>query len=190
MKRQTGIFVRGQLLIIAGLIAAVIASNHSAFAGTTNVKGSYAETFVTTNFSYDGISPAITSSHADNDNIGGPFSGQMLVEYLINGNPCMAPDGSAGASFVVVQVTLADNYNQGHIYYAGAGAAAGGGCASNTTGRVGATITLSVVGGTRKFANASGSITLTITAQVLAGSSSPFQLFGDSHVTKTGSITD
>jgi len=79
------------------------------------------------------------------------------------------PDGSAGVTFVLVQATLTDNYHQGQLYSAGKGKADGGGCASTTTGRVGETITLSVLGGTGKFANASGSIKLTFIGQVLAG---------------------
>jgi hypothetical protein len=51
MKRQTGVFIRVQLSIMTGVIAAVIASDHTAFAGTANVKGSEVGSFVTANFS-------------------------------------------------------------------------------------------------------------------------------------------
>ena len=187
MKRQTGVLVRGRLATVAVVIAAAIASNHSASAGGTNVKASYDETFVSANFSYDGASPATLGSHSGYDNIGGRFTGQMLAEYFINGNPCKAPDGTDGVEFVLVQARLADNYHQGQLYATGTGAADGSGCAG-TTGRVSETLTLTVTGGSGRFDHASGLITLNFIAQVLAGGSSPGELFGDTHVIKTGQI--
>jgi len=181
------------LSLITGVIAIVAAPNHNAFAGTVKVKGSYAETFASVNFSYDGVSPATLGTHAGIDNIGGPFTGQLLAEYSFTGGACRAPDGTQGLSFVLVQAAQADNYLQGQLYAVGTGAADGRGCASTTTGSVGEMLTLAIVGGTGKFANASGSIKLTFTAEVLAaGQAFPagsFGIFGDTHVTKTGSVT-
>ncbi len=179
--------------VIAAMIVTVAAPNHNAFAGTVKVKGSYAETFVSVNFSYDGVSPATLGTHTGQDNIGGRFSGQMLAEYLLTGNSCTAPDGSAGVTFVLVQATAADNYNQGQLYYAAVGASAGSGCASSKTASVSETLTLPIVGGTGKFASASGSIMLKFTGYTLAAGqawpSGSFGIFGDSQVTKTGSVT-
>jgi len=182
--------VCSKLWVTVGLIVIVTASNHDAFAGT--VKGQEAGTFVTANFTYDGASNAGLATYTGDDNIGGPFSGQDLEEYSFTGGSCAAPDSSVGTVIVLVQATRTDTYKQGQLYSAGAGAASGTGCVSDTTGRVGATLTFSVTRGTGKFANASGSLTTTITAQVLAAPGSPpgsLGLFGARQVTRTGSVT-
>jgi hypothetical protein len=183
--------VFSKLSTMVGIIA-VIASSHNAFAGTVAIKGREAGTFVTANFTYDGASNAGVATYTGDDNIGGPFSGQDLEEYSFTGGSCTAPDSSVGTVIVLVQATRTDTYNQGQLYAAGVGAADGTGCVSDTTGRVGATLTLSVTGGTGKFANTSGSLTTTITAQVLAAPGSPpgsLGLFGARQVTRTGSVT-
>jgi len=181
--------IPSKLLIATWIIAAVIASNHKAFAGTVNVKGSEAGTFVPSNFSYNGDGDAGLTTYAGKDNIGGPFIGQDLEQYSFTGGSCTAPDSSAGSVFVLVQATGVNIYNQGQLYLAGAGAADGSVCASNTTGSTRAILTFSVTGGTEKFANASGSITLTIVAQVLAFSPSNFGLFGSRQASITGAVT-
>jgi len=86
--------------IMAVVIVAMIALNHNAFARTKTVKSSYAETFVTANFSYDGASPTLLGTHAGDDNIGGQFTGQLLSEYSLTTNPCTALDSSAGVAFL------------------------------------------------------------------------------------------
>src|SRR5262249_23117149 len=99
MKTSITLPIAGRFLVIAGVIACMTGVSHSAFAGTAKVKGSYAETFITANFSYDGVAPATTSSHAGNDNIGGQFTGQMLCEFRANGGACRFADGDAGVLF-------------------------------------------------------------------------------------------
>src|SRR5690348_2161020 len=125
MKRRNGVLLSSQLAIMAGVIAATMAWDHNAFAGTVKVKASYGETFVTANFSYDGASPAALGSHTGHDNVGGHFTGQMLAEYFINGAPCKVSDGSDGEGFVLVQARLADNYHPGQLYATGTGESAG-----------------------------------------------------------------
>jgi hypothetical protein len=171
---------------------AVIALSHNAIAGTGAIKGREVGTFVTANFTYDGASNAGLSTYRGHDNIGGLFIGQDLEEYSFTGSGCTAPDNSAGTVIVLVQATRADSYHQGQLYSAGVGAADGTGCVSNTTGSVGATLTLAVTGGTGKFANATGSLTTTITAHVLAAPGTPpgsLGLFGARHVIRTGSVS-
>ena len=197
VARREGVLVTAEslcskLLIMVGVIAAVIASSHNGFAGTVAIIGREAGTFVTANFTYDGTSNAGWSTYKGDDNVGGRFTGQDLEEYSFTRSSCTAPDHSVGTVIVLVQATRADIYNQGQLYSAGVGAADGTGCVSNTTGRVGATLILSVTGGTGKFANASGSLRTTITAQVLAAPGSPpgsLGLFGARRVTRTGSVT-
>jgi len=181
--------IPSKLLIATWIIAAVIAPTHKTFAGTGNVKGSEAGTFVPSNFSYNGDGDAGLTTYAGHDNLGGPFTGQDLEQYSFTGSSCTAPDGSAGSVFVLVQATGVNIYNQGQLYFAGAGAADGSGCASNTTGSTRAVLTFSVTGGTEKFTNASGSITLTIVAQVLAFSPSNLGVFGARQASITGAVT-
>ena len=138
--------VRPKLWVTLGLIVILMASNHDAFAGT--VRGHEAGTFVTVNFTCDGASNAGLATYTGDDNIGGPFSGQDLEEYSFTGGSCTAPDSSVGTVIVLVQATRNDTYKQGQLYSAGVGAADGTGCVSDTTGRVGATLTLSVARGT------------------------------------------
>jgi len=179
---------RAKLWIAAGVLAAVIASHHNAFAGTVNVKGSEAGSFVTANFSYDGISPALLAIYAGRDNVGGPFNGQEISEYSFTTGSCTAPDGSAGFPFVLVQADEVDTYHQGQLVSTAKGQADGKGCAGNT-GITGAVLTLSVSYGTGKLANASGSITETFTCPTLAFNATS-GIFGACQVTRTGSVTD
>jgi hypothetical protein len=181
-----------RLSIMAGIIA-MIASNRKAFGGTVTVKGSDAGTFVTANFTYDGVAPAISITYAGSDNLGGPFTSQDIGEYVGTGSSCTAPDGSAGTVFVLVQATEVDTYNQGQLYSTGTGAAAGSGCTSNTTGSFGLSETHSVIGGTGKFADASGSIAGTTTGKDLAVPGSPpgsLGIFGAFQDVRTGAVTD
>jgi hypothetical protein len=180
-----------KLSIMAGIIAAVIASNHNAFAETIKVKGSEAGTSVTVNFSFNGVTPANYSTFTGSDNIGGPFSAQQIADFSLDTGSGMAPDGSAGTVAVLIQSTEVDSYNPGQLYSTGVGAAAGSGCLSNTTVSFGLTVILSVTGGTGKFANASGSLTYTETGTILAAPGSPGSgLFGAFQATRTGAVTD
>jgi len=175
--------------IMAGVIAAVIALNDAAFAGT--VKGSKAGTFSTANFSFDGAGPGLMAIYTGCDNIDGPFNNQRITEASVGTGMCTAPDGSAGTPFVPVYQIEVTTYHQGQLY---SGGAAGSYCASNTTGSVGATLRFSVFGGTGKFTHASGSITQKYTCQTLAaGQAAPngsLALFGGCQVTITGSVSD
>jgi hypothetical protein len=175
--------------IMMGAIAALIASNQNAFGGTVKVKGSEKGASITVNFSFNGITPANYSTYAGSDNIGGPFSGQQIADFSLGTGSCTAPDGSTGTVAVLIQSTEVDSYNQGQLYSTGVGAAAGSGCLSNTTVAFGVTVTLSIAGGTGKFANASGSLTYAETGTILAAPGSPGSgLFGAFQATRTGAI--
>src|SRR5215469_15022044 len=90
-------------LSIVGIIAALVASNHNAFAGGGGISGGETGTFVTVNFTYDGTSDAGLTTYSGRDNIGGPFHGQEIDEYSFTGTACTAPDHTAGSAFVLVQ---------------------------------------------------------------------------------------
>lgn len=93
-----------ELAIIAGVIAVLVARSPGALAGTVNVKGSIAGTSVTANFTFDGVSQALSVISTGNDNIGGPFTSQEIVEAtLVAGSVCTAPDGSTGIVFEPVE---------------------------------------------------------------------------------------
>jgi hypothetical protein len=182
-----------KLVIVAGVLAGVILSNQSVFAGTVKVKGSEQGTALTANFSFDGVAPASSITFTGTDNLGGPFNGQDVGEYAATATSCTAPDGSAGTAFVLVQAKEVVNYKAGQLYSSGAGAADGLGCASNTTGSFGLTETHSVIGGTGKFEDASGSITGKVIGQTLAAPGSPpgrRGLFSGFQATESGSVND
>jgi hypothetical protein len=182
-----------KLVIVAGVIAALmISSNPSAFAKTVTVKGSGQGTGLTSAFSFDGVTPASSIISTGKDNIGGTFNTQDVAEYAFTATSCTAPDGSAGTKLVLVQAAVVINYKRDQIYTSGTAAAGNSGCASNTTGSFGLTETHSVIGGTGKFINASGSITFTVTATILAAPGSPpgkLGLFSGFQDTFSGSVT-
>jgi len=152
--------VCARLLIIAGVIAAMVALNQSALAGTTSLSGSDLATAITSAFSYDGAAPAISSVlYTGADNVGGPFVAQDVSEFIPTSTGCTAPDGTAGNIFNLVRGTRAVIYTQGELDLGGSGAANGTVCASHTTNSFGFSVTFAVLEGTGKFAGASGSIT-------------------------------
>jgi hypothetical protein len=186
-----------KLSIIAGVLVAVLATNHNTFAGTVNVKGSGSFTSVGANFSFDGTShPGNPNGTAGQelligtDNIGGPFTGQEIGEYTLDfSTNCTAPDGTAGVGLGLIQAVRAVTYNQGQLYSFAQGPTTG--CISLSTGEFVETETHTVFGGTAKFGGASGSITLTLTGRVLASPAPPgFGLFTAAAITETGSISD
>ena len=94
--------------------------------------------------------------------------------------------------FVLVKASAVINYEKGQVYSSGTAAADNSGCASSTTGSYGLTETQSVIGGTGKFANASGSITYTVIGNTLAVPGSPPGKLGDFSAfqyTRSGSVT-
>jgi len=166
--------------------------NPNAFAKTVAVKGSAQGTGLTANFSFDGVTPALSIISTGKDNLGGTFNTQDVGEYAFTATSCTAPDGSAGVEFVLVQAAGVTNYKGGQIYTSGTAAAGNKGCASNTTGSFGLTETASVIGGTGKFANASGSNIFTVTGTTLAAPGSPPGKLGDFNAfqdTFSGSVT-
>jgi hypothetical protein len=181
------------LVIAAGVIVIlIISSNPSAFAKTVTVKGSSQGTALTANFTFDGIAPASSITSTGKDNLGGTFNAQDVGEYAVTTTSCTAPDGTAGTKFVLVKAAAVVNYESGQLYTSGTAAAGNSGCESDTTGSFGLTETSSVIGGTGKFANASGSTTGTVVGNTLAAPGSPpgtFGLFSGFQATSTGSVT-
>jgi hypothetical protein len=185
-----------KLVIGAGVIAVLmISSNPSAFAKTVKVKGSAQGTDLTSAFSFDGVTPALSIISTGKDNIGGTFNAQDVGEYSFTAGSCTAPDGTAGTTFFLVQSAAVYNYEDGQIYASGTAGAGNSGCTSSTTpgtGSFGLTETVSVIGGTGKFANASGSITFTVVGDGLAAPGIPpgkLGSFGGFQYTTRGSVT-
>jgi hypothetical protein len=182
-----------KLVIVAGIIAIlIISSNPSAFAKTVNVKGSGQGTALTANFSFDEVVPALSIISTGKDNIGGTFNAHDVGEYAFTATSCTAPDGTAGVETVLVQAVEVRTYNKGQLYTSGTAAANNTGCSSSTTGSFRTTETHSVIGGTGKFANASGSITQTVTGTGLAAPGTPpgkLGLFFGFRYTMSGSVT-
>jgi hypothetical protein len=185
-----------KLAIGVGAIALLImSSNPRAFAKTVTVKGSGQGTDLTSAFSFDGAAPALSIVSTGKDNIGGTFNIQAVGEYSFTADSCTAPDGSAGTAFFLVQAAEVINYKDGQLYLSGTSATGNTGCTSSTTpgtGSFGLTETETVIGGSRKFAKASGSITFTVVGTGLAAPGSPpgsLGSFGAFHYTTSGSVT-
>ena len=185
-----------KLVTVAGVIAIlIISSNPSAFAKTVTVKGLGQGTDLTSAFSFDGVAPAVSIVSTGKDNLGGTFNIQDVGEYSFTATSCTAPDGTAGTTFFLVQSAAVINYKGGQIYTSGTAAAGNSGCTSSTTpgtGSFGLTETVSVTGGSGKFAHASGSITFTVVGTGLAAPGSPpgaLGTFGAFQYIMSGSVT-
>jgi hypothetical protein len=183
-----------KIAVIAGAVAVLIVSKPIAYAETPETnKGVLKGTFVTANFSFDGVAPALLVTFSGTDNVGGPFKGQEVSEYSPTETSCTAPDGSEGTIFNLVQSVEVVTYRQGQLYTAGAGASAGSGCRSNTTGSLIVHQMHSVTGGTGRFVNASGTYGGTSVGQTLAAPGTPqgsFGIFGAFHGTESGSVAE
>jgi hypothetical protein len=183
-----------KIAVIAGVVVVLMASKPETFAKTKQTnKGSLSGTFVTANFSFDGVAPAMLVIFSGTDNVGGPFTGQEVGEYSLTGTSCTAPDGSEGTVFDLVQGVEVVTYEQGQLYNAGAGASAGSGCRSNSTGSFIVSQTHSVTGGTGRFVNASGTYGGISIGQTLAAPGAPpgsFGVFGAFQGTESGSVSE
>jgi hypothetical protein len=179
---------------IAGVVAALLALKPIAFAKTKQTNnGSLSGTFVTASFSFDGVAPATLVMFSGIDNVGGPFTGQEVAEYSVTGSSCIAPDGSVGSAFDLVQGVEVVTYQQGQLYTGGAGASAGTGCQSNTTGSFIVNQKHTVTGGTGRFVNASGTYGGTSIGQALAAPGTPpgrDGIFGAFQGTESGSVAE
>jgi hypothetical protein len=180
------------IAVIAAVIVVFMASKQLAFAkAKQSTNGSLSGTFVTANFSFDGVTPATLVTFSGSDNVGGPFTGQEVAEYSATGANCTAPDGSEGKVFDLVQGVEVVTYQKGQLYTAGAGASDGSGCQSNTTGSFTVSQTHAVTGGTGKFVNASGTYGGTSIGQALAAPGTPLGssgIFGAFQGTESGSV--
>jgi hypothetical protein len=180
-----------RLRCVAGSLAALaLLTVGSSPAFAKSVKGSGHNTSVTTNFSYDGIAPALLFTGSGNDNIGGSYDLQGVNEFSATATPCTTSDGNPGLTFNLVESDGAGTYNGGQLYFTAVGATAGSYCLT-ATGEFTGSVTYDVSGGSGKFAHASGSVTITFKGQTLAAPGSPpgsRGVFGAAKFTESGSV--
>lgn len=134
------------------------------------VKGSSAGSFVTANFSFDGVEPGLTSIVNGSDT-NGAFGGQGYTEYVATGDACTAPDKTAGDQYRLVGAWLVTNYK--NAVQLVAGSKNGSECVSTSTGVFGGTITYTIAGGSGKYLGATGTGTDNFEGVVLFPDVSP-----------------
>ncbi len=151
-------------------------------------KGSDAGSYVTVNFSFDGAAEATVTTYAGRDNLGGPFTGQSVAEYVDAKTTCSLPSGGTGEKYTLVGGMSATTYsgtlNQVYAYWTSAVL-----CVDLSTGAEAGSFTQEIIGGSGKLANVSGTATGTFQGQGLAAPSSPGNgLFGAVQTQLSGSI--
>jgi len=141
-------------------------------------------------FSYDGLALVDVGNLIGHDNIEGNFVAQDYSETAATGSgTCTAPDGTAGSNYPFVEDFQINTYPSGDqmIWFFGTGSPV---CTSNTTGSFGGTENGTIVGGSGKFANASGPIHESYTGVTISSPASPGSgyIYIDQN-TVTGSLT-
>ena len=154
-----------QCRLLMAITLAMICAAVPAEAASENLKGTSFLTFVSANFSYDGLAPANLNLARGQDNLGGRFSSQGVSEYTV-GLSCHEPDGSLGTEFDLLQLDSVNVYSDGQIFATASGPSAAHLCAT-AAGLIVGIATLRVTGGTGRFVNASGTLVVTFTGQVL-----------------------
>ena len=176
-------------LSVVGLaLVVVLISVSDSLAQANPVKGSGAGTFVTANFSYDGLAPAVSTTQSGTDTVAGPFTRQTVAESKPTITACTAPDSTAGLQFDLVAADTVTTFNTGQLYASAVASPTNHECVSNTTGSFGGAQTYTVNGGTGKYATATGTVTSTFTGQILTPSGAK-GIFGAEQFTSTGSVT-
>jgi len=184
---------RGLGIVLGLALVALLLSASESLAKAITLKSSGTGTFVTANFSYDGVNPASYNTGSGKDNLGGQFTFQEVNEFgPATATTCTAPDGTAGLQYNLVASNGVATYNTGQVYSSAVASSSNHSCISNTTGSIGGTVTHTVDGGTGKFAAAAGTSTATVTGNILAAPGTPpgaGGLFGAFKFTSTGSVT-
>jgi hypothetical protein len=179
------------LRVVSGLaLMLVLISASESLAVTQNTSGSGSFTFVNSNFTYDFVSPASYITGPGSDNHGGQFTSVTIAEYAPSSTVCAAPDGTPGLQYDLIASNGVNTYKTGQVYYS-AGPGLSTECVSNTTGSLTATSVYTLVGGTGKFTNVSGTFTITATGTNLAlgAFGGAGGVFGAGQYTSVGSVT-
>lgn len=174
-------------------VTAMACAGSIAMAKTVTEKGTGSDTFVSANFSYDLVVPAVLVNGSGKDSVGGSFTIQNVTEWAATTSSCTASDNSAGTTYDLVQSTGVTSYKKGQVFYSAAGASGGTQCISNTTGVSSGTFSYTVTGGNGKFASSTGAFTVTLTGTTLAAPGMPpgiNGLFGANQFSVSGSISE
>jgi len=180
------------LFFAIGVLGALLVAPQVFAKPPITVKGSGRLTFINANFTYDGAADAFQFTGSGKDNVGGTFTSFVVAENAPTSTACTAPDGSAGVVYTLVQASGVLTYGTGQVYSAALPSALNITCASSTTGSLGGSTIFGVIGGSGKFAGASGTLAVMLTQQALAAPGTPpgtNGIFGAGQFTTTGSVT-
>jgi hypothetical protein len=176
-------------LFAAGVLALLVTIPLHGDAASILVKGSALLTFTSTNFSYDGVTPGNLNLAQGQDNLGGHFTSQGVSEYTAS-HSCVAPDGTSGTQFDLLQLDGVTTYSEGQLFLNATGPSAAHLC-TNASGVIFGTATLTVTGGTGKFANAAGTLVERFSGKVIASGAANggYGDFGSLVVKYQGTVT-
>jgi hypothetical protein len=142
---------------------------------------------VNSSFSFDGGSDGLLTA-LSTDNVGGQNLTQDVAEYYDSGDTCTATDGTLGELYYLDEsISVATYVNGGQIYgFADDGTE----CISLTTGVFNGSGPFYIVGGSGKFAGASGSGENYFNGLFLAAPSSPGSgFFASVQYNNNGTVT-
>lgn len=154
------------------------------------VKGTFVGSFVNVPYSFDGAAEASLLTFQGKDNLGGPFVGQNVAEYVDAGQTCNTlPGGASGELYNLVEGISAQTYS-GNLSQVVAFNNSGSACLDTTTGLEVGQVNSVITGGSGNFANASGTTTSNFVTQILDVPAAPgYGVFGVAQGVNSGSVT-
>jgi hypothetical protein len=173
----------------ACVLAAIIGLPLHGNAASVAVTGSAEMTFSSTNFSYDGVTPANLNLAQGQDNLGGHFTSQGVSEYTA-GHSCVTPDGTTGTQFDLLQLDTVTTYSKGQLFLNAIGPSSAHLCAT-ASGAIVGKATLLVTGGTGKLSNAAGTLVESFNGKVIASGAATggYGDFGSLIIKYQGTVT-
>ncbi|HUN58964.1 MAG TPA: hypothetical protein VMU41_12685 [Candidatus Binataceae bacterium] len=167
----------------AGLM--FVAGNAMAYtAKPIYVRGSAAGSFVNTTFAFE-EGPDSLATELGYDNLGGQSLSQVITEYYDADETCTATDGTIGEVFYLHEGYAVISYAIGGQLYTFADE--GSECASLTTGVFSGSGPFYIIGGSGRFADASGTAETNFSGQFLDTPAEGF--FGSVQQTNYGTVT-
>jgi hypothetical protein len=153
-------------------------------------KTKFAGTFINTAFSFDGSLQASITTFQGRSTSGGAFTGQSVAEYADAGTTCSLPDGSTGEEYKLVGGITVGTYNAtlDQVYSYPSSATE---CLNTSTGAGVGTQSVTLFGGTGKYANVSGTESDNFTFQILTDTTATggYGYFGANAGSGSGSYT-